>query len=359
MPQAGSHDAARPGMPARRKRGASMGDVARLAQVSSQTVSRVSNGITNVAPETRQRVLAAMAELGYRPNSAARALKRGEFRTLGVITVTLSTVGNARTLEAISDSAAEQGYAVTLMPVAVPTRDQVQGAFTRLGELTVDAIVLMMEGHLLDVDVSLPRNVPVVVADADVGEQFMIVGSAHEHGARAAVEHLLGLGHRTVWHVAGPDDAYAAKAREAGWSAALREAGARVPPVLRGEWSADITGGWSAESGYRAGRLLAGEPHCTAVFAANDQMALGLYRALQERGLRVPQDVSVVGFDDIPEAAMYPPPLTTVRQDFDEIGRRCVAVALHQIAAQSPEAGRTSVDTVLVPRASTAPPRDR
>lgn len=155
---------------------ASMADVARLAGVSSQTVSRVSNGYEGVTEETRQQVLAAMNELGYRPNSAARALKRGEFRTIGVITFNLSTTGNMRTLEAIATSAAQEGYAVTLLPVAVPTQDEVRGAFSRLGELAVDAVIVIMEVHLLDAaTISLPPHVQVVVADSDAGDRYTVV----------------------------------------------------------------------------------------------------------------------------------------------------------------------------------------
>lgn len=155
---------------------ASMADVARLAGVSSQTVSRVSNGYEGVTEETRQQVLAAMNELGYRPNSAARALKRGEFRTIGVITFNLSTTGNMRTLEAIATSAAQEGYAVTLLPVAVPTHDEVRGAFSRLGELAVDAVIVIMEVHLLDAaTISLPPHVQVVVADSDAGDRYTVV----------------------------------------------------------------------------------------------------------------------------------------------------------------------------------------
>jgi DNA-binding LacI/PurR family transcriptional regulator len=327
-----------------------MADVARVAGVSSQTVSRVSNGFPGVTEETRQQVLAAMKELGYRPNSAARALKRGEFRTIGVILFSLSTTGNVRTLEAIATSAAEEGYAVTLLPVAVPTQDEVRGAFSRLGELAVDAVIVIMEVHLLDTaTVALPPNVQVVVADSDAGDRYSVVDTDQAGGSRAAVRHLLGLGHRTVWHLAGPEESFAAQRRAAAWRATLTEAGRVPPPLVRGDWS--------AESGYRAGLRLADEPDCTAVFAANDQMALGLLRALQERGRKVPQDVSVIGFDDIPESGSFLPPLTTVHQDFAEVGRRCVAGVLRQMRLQSAEPGTALVPTRLVLRDSTAPPR--
>ncbi|MFI6698552.1 LacI family DNA-binding transcriptional regulator [Streptomyces sp. NPDC050509] len=326
-----------------------MADVARRAGVSSQTVSRVSNGHPGVVDATRQEVLAAMKELGYRPNSAARALKSGEFRTIGIILFTLSTTGNVRTLEAIATSAAQQGYATTLLPVAMPTQDQVRGAFTRLGELAVDAIIVIMEVHLLDAaTVTLPPNVGVVVADSNAGHRYSVVDTDQAGGAREAVSHLLGLGHTTVWHLAGPEESFAAQRRADAWRATLREAGRPVPPPLRGDWS--------AESGYRAGLRLAEEPECTAVFAANDQMALGLLRALHESGRAVPGEVSVVGFDDIPDSGSYVPPLTTVHQDFAEVGRRCVEGALRQINTHEEERGTTLVPTRMVIRGSTAPP---
>ncbi|MBY8882824.1 LacI family DNA-binding transcriptional regulator [Actinacidiphila acidipaludis] len=326
-----------------------MADVAKLAGVSAQTVSRVSNGFPGVVDATRQQVLAAMKELGYRPNSAARALKRGEFRTIGVILFNLSTTGNMRTLEAVATSAAEEGYATTLLPVTVPTQDEVRGAFTRLGELAVDGIVIIMEVHLLDTaTVTLPPNAQVVVVDSNAGDRYSVVDTDQAGGTEAAVRHLLDLGHQTVWHVAGPEESFAAERRVAAWRAVLAGAGRPEPEVLRGDWS--------AESGYRAGRLLAADPGCTAVFVANDQMALGVLRALHEAGRRVPEDVSVVGFDDIPEAASFMPPLTTVHQDFAEVGRRCVETVLRQIRRAEAERGTDLVATRLVVRGSTASP---
>ncbi|MHB9755148.1 LacI family DNA-binding transcriptional regulator [Streptomyces sp. BYX5S] len=325
-----------------------MADVARVAGVSSQTVSRVSNGFPGVNEETRERVRAAMKELGYRPNSAARALKRGDFRTIGVITFTLSTTGNMRTLEAIATSAAQEGYAVTLLPVAVPTQDEVRGAFSRLGELAVDAVIVIMEVHLLDsARLSLPPHVKVVVADSDAGDRYAVVDTDQAGGTRDAVRHLLDLGHRTVWHLAGPSESFAAQRRTGAWRTALEDAGRAVPPLVRGDWS--------AESGYRAGLRLAEQADCTAVFAANDQMALGLLRALEERGRKVPDDVSVIGFDDIPDSGSYQPPLTTVHQDFAEVGRRCVESALRQVRESEAERGTTLVPTRLVVRESTGP----
>ncbi|GAA0576199.1 LacI family DNA-binding transcriptional regulator [Paractinoplanes ferrugineus] len=327
-----------------------MADVARLAGVSSQTVSRVSTGHPGVVEATRQQVLAAMKELGYRPNSAARALKRGEFRTLGVIVFTLATTGNSRTVEAIASHAAREGYAITLIPVAHPTQDGVLGAFTRLGELAVDGIIVIMEVHLLDTaNLTLPVGVPVVVVDSDAGTRYPVVDTDQADGARQAVRALLDLGHPTVWHVTGPAESFASERREKAWRSVLTAAGRPVPDLLRGDWS--------AESGYRAGRRLAAVPECTAVFVSNDQMALGVLRALQENGRRVPDDVSVIGFDDLEDAASYLPPLTTIHQDFAEVGRRCVQGLLAQIRDQGGEPGTELVPTTLITRASTAPPR--
>jgi DNA-binding LacI/PurR family transcriptional regulator len=331
-------------------RGVSMADVARLAGVSSQTVSRVSTGHPGVISSTRQQVLAAMQQLGYRPNSAARALKLGEFRTIGVILFTLSSTGNSRTVEAIAGYAAQEGYAITLIPVAVPTQDGVLGAFTRLGELAVDGIIVIMEVHLLDAaTVTLPPGVQVVVVDSDAGDRYTVVDTDQADGARQAVQHLLDLGHRTVWHVTGPAESFAAGRRAKAWRDTLRATGRALPTMHRGDWS--------AESGYRAGLALADDPACTAVFAANDQMALGVLRAFHERGRSIPGDVSIAGFDDIPDSASYLPPLTTVHQDFAEVGRRCVQALLRQIRKDPDGPGTVLVPTRLVVRDSTAPPR--
>jgi len=335
-----------PGRPARR---VSMADVARLAGVSSQTVSRVSTGHPGVVDATRRQVLDAMQQLGYRPNSAARALKLGEFRTIGIIVFTLSTTGNSRTVEAIATHAAQEGYAITLIPVAAPTQDGVLGAFTRLGELAVDGIIVIMEVHLLDATtVTLPPGVQVLVVDSDAGDRYTVVDTDQADGARQAVRHLLDLGHRTVWHVTGPAESFAAERRAGAWRETLREAGRPVPPIQRGDWS--------AESGYRAGLTLADDPACTAVFAANDQMALGLLRAFHERGRRVPAEISIIGFDDIPDSSSFIPPLTTVHQDFAEVGRRCVQGLLRQIRHEAAGPGTVLVPTRLVIRHSTAAP---
>lgn len=326
----------------------SMAEVAALAGVSSQTVSRVANNRENVDATTRETVLSAMQALGYRPNTAARALVTGRFGALGVISFNVGAHGNARTFGAIADAAREADFSVNYMGVRAQTEAAVQQAFQHLTLQSVDGIVLV-ESQMLDTpSLRLPPSMPIVVADGDAGHRYPNVDFDQTLGARSAVSHLLGLGHRTVWHVAGPRDSFAARRRAESWRRTLGDAGAPVPPALYGDWT--------AESGYRAGRELAQRPEVTAVFAANDQMALGLMRALHEAGRDVPGEVSVAGFDDIAEAAFFQPPLTTVHQDFDLVGRHCVTLLLDQIGGRADGPRRLAVEPALAVRASTAPP---
>ena len=331
------------------RRGPSMADVAREAGVSGQTVSRVANGKTNVDDATRDRVLAAMRRIGYRPNSAARALRNGKFRSIGVIISALPTFGNSRTLDAIAAAVVAQGFSIILMPVTRPTQGEVTGAFSKLNEQAVDGVIILIEQHQLDEsEIELPRGLPVVVIDSNARYEYPVVDTDQAEGAASATRHLLDLGHQTVWHIAGPPQSYAAERRQRSWQATLEQAGRDVPPVL--------TGDWSAESGYQHGLRLADDPTVTAVFTANDQMALGLLRALHERGRLVPDDVSVVGFDDMEEAAYFWPPLTTVKQSFAEVGRRAVDALIREIQSGEHEHQEVLVPTELVVRASTAPP---
>lgn len=335
--------------PAVRQRGPSMADVARKAGVSGQTVSRVVNGRLNVGQATRQRVLDAMRTVGYRPNSAARALRYGQFRSIGVIMGVASTLGNSRTLDAITSAAVANGYSITLMPVTRPTPGEVMGAFNMLDQQAVDGVVILIEEHELDQsEVEVPDGLPVVVIDSNPRSGYTMVDTDQAQGAELATTHLLELGHRTVWHLSGPPYSYAAERREQSWRATLRRHSREVPPV--------VVGDWSAESGYVQGMKLCADPTVTAVFAANDQMALGLLRALHELARLVPAEVSVVGFDDMAEAAYFWPPLTTVRQSFAEVGRRAVAALVAEIASGERHVVSVKVPTTLVHRSSTAPP---
>lgn len=338
-------------------RAPSMTDVAGLAGVSHQTVSRVLGGHPNVRPQTRTRVLAAIQELGYRPNRAARALVTGRSRTLGVVSMNSTLYGPASTLYAIEEAARLAGYFVTVASVRSIDRTSLREAVGQLVDQVVDGVIVIAPlASGAEALADLPRDVPVVAVEGDPGTHRAVVRVDQVAGGRAATEHLLALGHRTVWHVAGPADWNDARGRVDGWRAALEAAGAEVPPPLPGDWS--------PRAGFESGRILARMPDVTAVFVANDAMAIGVLRALRERGLRVPEDISIVGFDDVPEAAYLTPPLTTVRQDFDAVGRRSLRLLVDRVdAARLPAADGAPaaaadllVGTELIVRHSTAPP---
>jgi len=302
----------------------SMAMVAERAGVSGQTVSRVANGSPRVDPETRARVEQAMAELGYRPNRAARALRTGRSQTLGLVAQTLATVGNSRMLQAVADAAASRGYALTVLTLSVDA--DIADAFDRLHDQGVDGAIVLNEAAALARDAG-SAGLRLVVVDSPPDERFAVIGTDHAAGARAATEHLLAAGHRAVHHLSGPAGSFAAAERERGWREALAAAGIQSTEVVRGDWS--------AASGFESVRRMPASD-VTAIFAANDQMALGALRALAESGRRVPDDVAVIGFDDIADAADFQPPLTTVRQDFDALGEQTVAALVDWIEGARP-----------------------
>jgi DNA-binding LacI/PurR family transcriptional regulator len=329
-----------------RSRAVVMADVARLAGVSQQTVSRVLNDSPHVREDTRERVLEAVRKLGYRPNPLARALVTGRTRTLGVVSFDTTLHGPASTLLGIERAAHAAGYFVSIAGIGSLDSTSVAGAIEHLSEQAVDGIlVIAPQDSAAQALGHLRTDVPVVATEAGALDGVPLVGVDQVEGARAATQHLLDLGHRTVWHVSGPLDWYEARDRIDGWRATLDAAGAPQPGVLAGDWS--------ARSGYELGLGLAREPDVTAVFAANDQMALGVVRALHERKLRIPADISVVGFDDIPEAAYFTPPLTTVRQDFNEVGRRALLTLLDQLEPGGHSGTRETIAPELIVRAST------
>lgn len=333
--------------PRRVKRGPSIADVAKEAGVSAQTVSRVSNGMANVEEGTRQRVEKAMKTLGYHPNRAARALKSGQFKSIGVIMFTLSSFGNMKTLDAIVSAAGEAGYSISLIPMPDPTSSQFPAAYNRLREQQVDGVVIVFDAPLMDrTDISMPEDLPTVVIDSNPNSGYTMVDTDQEGGAQLAVEHLLELGHTNVWHIAGPEASFSASHRTDAWSRSLRNARITPPEIRRGDWS--------TESGYRIGLELASLPEVTAIFAANDHMALGAMRAMHEMGRNIPEDVSIVGFDDLEEAPCFWPPLTTVHQDFQTVGRLCMEALFQQISGDSVPVPAQKVPTRLVVRASTA-----
>jgi DNA-binding LacI/PurR family transcriptional regulator len=324
-----------------------MADVAKLAGVSLQTVSRVINDSPHVRADTRERVQEAMRKLEYRPNPVARALVTGRSRTLGVVSFDTTLHGPASTLFGIERAAHEADYFVSIVSLRSLASSSVVSAVERLRDQGVDGIlVIAPQESATSALLHLPEDVPVVAAEAGPDDSVPLVAVDQVQGAVLATTHLLELGHRTVWHISGPVDWLEAQDRMRGWRTTLEAAGAPTPPVLHGDWS--------ARSGHELGRELAANPDVTAVFVANDQMALGLLRALHEAGRRIPGDISVVGFDDIPEAAYFTPPLTTVRQNFNEMGRRSLLLLLEQIESGVREPRRETVPPELIVRASTA-----
>ena len=324
-----------------------MVDVARLAGVSHQTVSRVLNNHPNVRVETARRVRAAIAELGYRPNRAARALVTGRSQLLGVVALNTTLYGPASLLTAFERAAGNAGFAVSVGSVGSLDRQSISAVIERhLDQRVAGIVAIAPVASAAEAMDGLTAEVPLVTIDGDPQRATAGVTVDQAAGARAATQHLLDAGHRTVWHVSGPADWFDSAGRVAGWEATLRDAGAEVPPVLPADWS--------AASGYRVGQTLARIPEVTAVFAANDHLALGILRALHERGLRVPDDISVVGFDDVPEAGYFIPPLTTVRPDFHAVAERALTLLLLQIEAGTPSAELHTLAPALVQRASVA-----
>lgn len=327
-----------------------MDDVARLAGVSKQTVSRVLNDNPAVRPETREAVRAAMRTLGYRPSRSARSLASGRTRMLGVISFDAARYGPASILTAINTAAQEAGYLVSSIALDTADPDTVVQAVDRLSAEGADGVIAIAPQAWVGRALADARlDSPLVVLENDLGGGGPPLVTANSRvGARDATEHLLRLGHPTVFHIAGPTGWTSADLRVAGWQATLEAAGAEV--------HAPLTGDWSAESGYDLGRRLAHRSDVTAVFASNDQMALGVLHALHEAGRDVPGEVSVVGYDDIPEAAHFLPPLTTVRTDFAEIGTRSLRLLLNRIddPAEPPHV-EPLVPVELVVRRSSGP----
>jgi DNA-binding LacI/PurR family transcriptional regulator len=331
-----------------RGRAPSIRDVAHEAGVSHQTVSRVLNNSPSIRPSTEARVREVMARLGYRPNRAARTLVTARNNTIGLLVAGRGLWGPSSAAIAVEEAARAAGYTVASAALGNEDYASMASALDSLLAHGIDGlIVIAPHGRALDAVRRSAPGLPAVALHRTNGAGEAVTLD-QEGGARAATRHLIELGHTRIAHLAGPQDWVEAEARAQGFAAELREHGLQQRPLLFGDWSAD--------AGYAAGRVLLATD-ATAVFAANDQMALGLLHAVAEAGLRVPQDVSVVGFDDLPESRYFLPPLTTVRQDFPELGRRAIAVLLEELEPGREPAPHAIVPTPLIVRASTAPPR--
>jgi DNA-binding LacI/PurR family transcriptional regulator len=333
-----------------RARAANIFDVARLAGVSHQTVSRVLNDLPNVRPATRLRVEDAIKQLRYRPSTAARSLVTRRSRTIGLITTGSFDYGPSGTLLGFNEAARRERYLVSISSMLEADAASMRSSVDLLLGQNVEAIVLIAAHRgALEAIQNIDLGVPLVAVESSGRVGFHSVSIDQFRGAYEATAHLIGLGHTSIAHLAGPDDSMDATERVRGWRAALSAHGlvAREP----------LVGDWTPGSGYTLGERLATERGFTAVFAANDQMALGVMHAFAAAGIRIPEDVSIVGFDDIPEAEHFTPPLTTVRQDFADLGRAVMA-ALLELLSDGVGDGTPALhpEPTLVVRGSTAAP---
>ncbi|MGV8886403.1 MAG: LacI family DNA-binding transcriptional regulator [Microbacteriaceae bacterium] len=326
-------------------------DVAARAGVSYQTVSRVLNDSPSIKPSTRQRVLDVITELDYRPNQAARALVTSRSRTIGVLSAQNNAYyGPTTAINSIEQSAREAGYRLSITNINSSDYASIKSGIDYLLSQSVEAIVVVApQVRVFDVINDLSVSVPYVSLEASGRNPGHNLSVDQITGARIATKHLIDLGHAEIMHISGPQDWIEAEARMQGFLHEINEADLRT--------RAPILGDWSASFGYYAGLELLRYRDFTAVFAGNDQMALGFVHACREVGLDVPGDISIVGFDDIPEAAHFYPPLTTVRQNFAEVGRKAIGILLSELQGAA-VADREHVPPELVVRSSTAPPRD-
>lgn len=306
---------------------ANITDVARLAGVSHQTVSRVINNENTVRLVTRERVLKAMGELKYRPSMVARALVTRRTRTIGLISTGNPLYGPSSTALGFNEAARDAGYQVTTASMSSVRPKELLEAVDVLLSQSVEALVLIAADFTaVDAMLELDIDIPLVTAESTGRAGLHSVSIDQFRGAELATAHLADLGHRKILHLAGPAGSLDATERERGWRAELVRRGLAL--------SEAVVGDWSPASGFAAADALLANTGATAIFSANDQMALGLLHALNDRGLRVPDDLSLVGFDDIPEAAHFSPPLTTVRQDFGELGRQILDAVLEALRGE-------------------------
>jgi LacI family transcriptional regulator len=302
---------------------ATIKEVASEAGVSTQTVSRVINGRPDVSPETRERVQNAIESLRYQPSALARSLIQQRSYTLGVVTAGLKYIGPSRTLSGITAAAEQAGYALLLKELPRFDTDDVSPIFEALISRHVDGIIWAVPevGENRSPVNRLPADLalPIVYMTMAPQENLSVVSIDNYAGGRMATEHLIQQGYQRIGHIAGPLDWWEARQRMAGWKDTLREAGL---PVEDSFWA---EGNWSSASGALAAeKLTAQYPGMDAIFVANDQMALSVLQAACQRGPRVPEQLGIVGFDDIPESAYYWPPLTTIQQDQYNVARVAV-----------------------------------
>jgi DNA-binding LacI/PurR family transcriptional regulator len=323
-------------------------EVASVAGVSTQTVSRVINERPDVSPETRKRVQDVISQLAYQPSALARSLIQQRSYTLGVVTAGLKYIGPSRTLSGIASSAEEAGYSLLLKEIPDITANDVEPIFLALISRHVDGIIWAVpevgDNHKWVNQTSLDLDIPLVYLTMEPQRNISVVSIDNYLGGRMAMSHLLEQGYKNIGHISGPLDWWEARQRMSAWKDGLKEAGHKV----KDEYC--IEGNWSSASGAQAvEKLLEQYPEMDSIFVANDQMALSVIQFIGQKGLRIPEDMGIVGFDNIPESEFFFPSLTTVQQDQDDIAKLAVEEMIKVI--ESGWQGQESVEpqTIMLP----------
>ena len=327
---------------------ATLDDVAARCDVSYQTVSRVVNGSPLVAEKTRARVLQAIAELNYRPNLAARRLATQRSSLIGMIGSHMTYYGPAQVMVSIEETAKRQGYNLIFAGVENSRESELLTAIDDLCEHQVDGLVIGVRFERWVAAVRKHcRDVPFVSVGNRLLREIPAVVIDQSYGVQLATRHLLRLGHQRIACITGPPDWPAAKERYRAWAKTIKKAGLEPGPQVEGDWS--------TESGYRAAKELisSGSRRFTAIVACNDHMALGALRALHASKIRVPDQISIAGYDDLPESRFFEPPLTTVHHDFVAEGASCVNMLLQMIKRETIDTTVQVLRPELVVREST------
>ena len=324
-------------------------DVAKLAGVSHQTVSRVMNDHPSIRPETRARVEAAAKELNYRPSMAARALVTNRNSILGFLVADSVLYGPAGMLNAMEKQARLANYYALTVAIDNDSPESWAEGIEHLRRIGIEGLVcIAIKKEALELAAKSNRNIPIVAIDTEEVEGATTIGIDNHYGAVAATTHLIELGHKNILHISGPKDSIEAQARLAGYNETMAKHSLK-PLVLQGDWS--------SATGLRLGvDLNLEQSKVTAVFSANDQMALGLFKAMRLKGVSIPEELSVIGFDDVPEAPYFSPPITTILQDFNRLGEAAMELLIFKLAGLKP-AKYQALKPQVVLRESTAPPR--
>jgi DNA-binding LacI/PurR family transcriptional regulator len=323
-----------------------MFDVATHSGVSHQTVSRVLNGHKSVTEKTRKKVLKSVKELGYRPNLTARALVTGKTATIGVLSHDTTLFGPASTLHSVQSAARENGYRTTIYSLKSEDSESIVSGISELINDGVDGIVIIAPQIRGTKEVSnVIGNFPAVLVENESSAALPSVNVDQLYGAFELTRHLISLGHKTIAHISGPKDWYETSKRIQGFKKALSENKLENSFIWEGDWS--------ARSGYELTKKIIKNKKITAIFAGNDAMALGALKALSEADLNVPNDMSLVGFDDLPESQFLTPALTTAKQDFHAVGDQALGILLGLIN-NSKGRMNVAIKPEMVIRASTA-----